>query len=57
LAAVCLADPRVAAADVTVHKPCAPVVERLDDLRLTVRRSRDDAFPGGGVGDGGGTAR
>jgi dihydroneopterin aldolase len=52
LAAVCLADPRVMAADVTVHKPCAPVLERLDDIRLTVRRFRDDVLAvEGGAGD------
>jgi dihydroneopterin aldolase len=42
LARVCLADRRVAAADVTVHKPHAPVTERFDDVRLTVRRFRPD---------------
>ena len=42
LAAVCLVDPRVVAADITVHKPHAPVTERLDDVRLTVRRFRDE---------------
>jgi dihydroneopterin aldolase len=45
LAAVCLADSRVVAVDVTVHKPHAPVTERFDDVRLTVRRYRD--APGG----------
>jgi dihydroneopterin aldolase len=43
LAAICLADPRVSAADVTVHKPHAPVTERFDDVRLTIRRYRDNA--------------
>ena len=42
LALVCLADPGVVAADVTVHKPHAPVTERFDDVRLTVRRFRAD---------------
>jgi dihydroneopterin aldolase len=42
LAEVCLTDARVVAADVTVHKPHAPVTERFDDVRLTVRRWRAD---------------
>jgi dihydroneopterin aldolase len=46
LASVCLADPRVVAADVTVHKPHAPVAERFDDVRLTVRRHRDELRTG-----------
>lgn len=40
LAGVCLADPRVAAADITLHKPQAPVTEQFEDVRLTVRRYR-----------------
>lgn len=57
LARVCLADPRVAAADVTVHKPQALVAEHLDDVRVTVRRYRDDVYPvDGGAGVDGGTA-
>lgn len=52
LADACLTDPRVAAADVTVHKPHAPVPERLDDVTLTVRRHRlDRAVPDGTVLD------
>lgn len=46
LASVCLADPRVVAADVTVHKPHAPVTERFDDVRLTVRRYRGEVRAG-----------
>lgn len=46
LAAVCLSDSRVVAADVTVHKPHAPVTERFDDVRLVVRRFRADVLPG-----------
>jgi dihydroneopterin aldolase len=40
LAAVALADPRVAAADVTVHKPQAPISEQFGDVSVTVRRVR-----------------
>ena len=40
LAAVALADPRVAMADVTVHKPGAPIPERFADVSVTVRRTR-----------------
>lgn len=40
LAAVCLADPRVTAATVTVHKPSAPVAVAFDDVSVTVERSR-----------------
>jgi dihydroneopterin aldolase len=37
---VCLADPRVAAATVTVHKPHAPVPVTLADVAVTLRRVR-----------------
>ena len=40
LAEVCLEDPRVAAATVTVHKPHAPVPVTLADVAVTVRRAR-----------------
>jgi len=40
LVAVCLADPRVLAAEVTVHKPHAPIRHRFDDVAVTVRRER-----------------
>ncbi len=50
LARACLADPRVVAADVTVHKPHAPVTERLDDVRLTIRRYRTEVFGGEATG-------
>lgn len=36
----CLADPRVAAAEVTVHKPSAPLPAPARDVAVTVRRSR-----------------
>ena len=40
LADVCLADPRVAAATVTVHKPQAPIPLQFDDVAVTIRRAR-----------------
>ena len=40
LAAVCLADGRVAAAVVTVHKPQAPIPLAFTDVAVTVRRAR-----------------
>ena len=38
LAAVCLADPRVTRAEVTVHKPQAPIAQRFSDVSVTVVR-------------------
>ncbi len=40
LADVCLADPRVAAVEITVHKPHAPIPLPFDDVTLTIRRER-----------------
>jgi dihydroneopterin aldolase len=40
LAAACLADKVVQEAEVTVHKPHAPVQQRFADIAVTVRRSR-----------------
>jgi len=40
LAAVCLADARVTAATVTVHKPQAPISHEFADVAVTVRRTR-----------------
>ena len=40
LAAVCLADPRVTAAEVTVHKPQAPIPVTFADVAVTIRRTR-----------------
>lgn len=37
---VCLEDERVEAAEVTVRKPDAPVAVELDEVRVTLRRSR-----------------
>lgn len=51
LVEVCLADPRVAAATVTVHKPEAPIGREVADVAVTLRRAR--AGPGmirGGAG-------
>lgn len=42
LVAVCLADARVAAATVTVHKPQAPIPHEFADVAVTLRRTRDD---------------
>lgn len=36
----CLADSRVRLVEVTVHKPHAPVPVLLDDVTVTIRRSR-----------------
>ena len=40
LAAACLADGRVAAATVTVHKPQAPILLQFADVAVTVHRER-----------------
>jgi 7,8-dihydroneopterin aldolase/epimerase/oxygenase len=40
LAAVCLADVRVAAATVTVHKPQAPIPHEFGDVAVTIRRTQ-----------------
>jgi dihydroneopterin aldolase len=40
LADVCLADRRVLAATVTVHKPQAPIPHDFADVAVTMRRSR-----------------
>jgi 7,8-dihydroneopterin aldolase/epimerase/oxygenase len=40
LADACLADPRVNAATVTVHKPHAPIPLEFADVAVTVRRER-----------------
>ena len=41
LAGVCLADPRVRAATVTVHKPQAPIPHDFTDVSVTLTRRRD----------------
>jgi len=40
VADVCLDDARVRAAEVTVHKPSAPMPVLFDDVSVTIRRSR-----------------
>jgi dihydroneopterin aldolase len=40
LATVCLRDPRVTAATVTVHKPQAPIPLQFADVAVTLRRTR-----------------
>ena len=40
LVTACLADDRVAAATVTVHKPQAPIPHEFADIAVTLRRSR-----------------
>ncbi len=40
IADVCLADPRVAWTEVTVHKPEAPIDATFADVTLTITRSR-----------------
>jgi len=43
LSDICLADARVAAATVTVHKPQAPIPHEFADVAVTLRRSREEA--------------
>lgn len=40
LLSVCLTDPRVQEAEVTVHKPQAPIPHEFADVAVTLRRSR-----------------
>lgn len=40
LASACLADSAVQEAEVTVHKPQAPVSQQVADIAITIRRSR-----------------
>ncbi|MFC0030719.1 dihydroneopterin aldolase [Micromonospora chaiyaphumensis] len=40
LLAICLAEPLVAAATVTVHKPEAPIPHTFRDVAVTMRRTR-----------------
>lgn len=42
LADACLADPRVRAVEVTVHKPSAPIPHSFTDVSVTLRRVADD---------------
>ncbi len=57
VADVVLADPRVQAVTVTVHKPNAPLGVPFDDVAVIVRRTRRPAAPAGPrLPDAGGTA-
>jgi 7,8-dihydroneopterin aldolase/epimerase/oxygenase len=40
LVELCMADERVTAAEVTVHKPQAPIAREFTDVAVTARRSR-----------------
>ena len=40
LVAVCLAEPLVEEAEITVHKPYAPIAQPFDDVAVTIRRAR-----------------
>ncbi|WP_026877696.1 dihydroneopterin aldolase [Jiangella gansuensis] len=40
IADLCLEDPRVEDAEVTVHKPEAPITVPFDDVTVTIRRAR-----------------
>jgi dihydroneopterin aldolase len=42
LAAACLADPAVHAAQITVHKPDAPITVPFEDVSVTIRRERTE---------------
>jgi 7,8-dihydroneopterin aldolase/epimerase/oxygenase len=39
IASACLADPAVREAEITVHKPDAPISVPFDDVTVTIRRS------------------
>jgi dihydroneopterin aldolase / 2-amino-4-hydroxy-6-hydroxymethyldihydropteridine diphosphokinase len=47
LVMACLANPVVREAEVTVHKPQAPVSRQVADIAVTVRRQADAPGPGG----------
>jgi dihydroneopterin aldolase len=49
LLAICLADPRVARATVTVHKPEAPVPHAFTDVAVTMTRARTERTTAGGA--------
>ena len=40
LAAACLSEPAVEEAEITVHKPHAPLAHPFDDVAVTIRRAR-----------------
>lgn len=41
LAGACLADDRVRVVEITVHKPTAPVGVEVDDVAVSIRRTRE----------------
>jgi 7,8-dihydroneopterin aldolase/epimerase/oxygenase len=43
LAGICLSDPAVLAAEITVHKPDAPISVPFEDVSVTIRRQRNEA--------------
>ena len=45
LAADCLSEPLVAEAEITVHKPQAPIAHPFHDVAVTIRRERPSASP------------
>ncbi|MGH3715016.1 MAG: dihydroneopterin aldolase [Micromonosporaceae bacterium] len=45
LAEVCLTFPQVRAAEVTVHKPQAPISHEFTDVAVTIRREADREAP------------
>jgi dihydroneopterin aldolase / 2-amino-4-hydroxy-6-hydroxymethyldihydropteridine diphosphokinase len=51
LAAACLAEPAVMAAQVTVHKPDAPVAQHVRDITVSITRSRVVLALGSNLGD------
>jgi dihydroneopterin aldolase len=46
LMAECLSDPLVAEAEITVHKPQAPIAHPFDDVAVIIRRERPSASSG-----------
>jgi 7,8-dihydroneopterin aldolase/epimerase/oxygenase len=42
LAELCLAEPQVVWVEVTIHKPAAPLEVLVDDVSITIHRSRND---------------
>ena len=46
LAVGCLSEPLVAEAEITVHKPHAPIAHPFDDVAVIIRRERPSASPG-----------
>jgi dihydroneopterin aldolase len=45
LAEICLEDPRVHHAEVTLHKPGAPIEAAFADVTLTITRTRTRTHP------------